>query len=94
MLALEGPLALRREATLRFIRAAVELDLPTADALAEAGVPRWDAQEALRRLAGAGELGATGWQSASRTAYRSLLSDLGRDDSEPLVAQPRLSYAL
>jgi len=73
MLALEGPLALRREATLRFIRAAVELDQPTADALAEAGVPRWDAQEALRRLAGAGELGATGWQSASRTAYRSLL---------------------
>ena len=74
MLALEGPLALRREATLRVIRASVELDHPTTDALAEAGVPRWDAQEALRRLAGAGELSTTGWQSASRLAYRSLLS--------------------
>lgn len=31
---------------------------------------------------------------AALAAYRSLLSDLGRDDSEPLSAQPRLSYAL
>lgn len=74
MLALEGPLALRREATLRVIRAAVELDQPTTDALAEAGVPRWDAQEALRRLASAGELSSTGWQSTSRSAYRVLLN--------------------
>lgn len=77
MLALEGPLALRREATLRVIRAAVELDQPTTDALAEAGVPRWDAQEALRRLASAGELNPTGWQSTSRSAYRVLLTHSG-----------------
>jgi len=74
MLALEGPLALRREATLRVIRAAVALDEPTTDALAEAGVPRWDAQEALRRLAGAGEVVANGWQPTSRSAYRTLLT--------------------
>jgi DNA repair protein RadC len=73
MLALEGPLALRREATLRVIRAAVELDQPTPEALAGVGVPRWDAQEAVRRLTGAGELDARGWQATSRLAYRGLL---------------------
>jgi DNA repair protein RadC len=73
MLALEGPLALRREATLRVIRAAVELDQPTPEALAQVGVPRWDAQEAVRRLTGAGELDARGWQATSRSAYRGLL---------------------
>jgi DNA repair protein RadC len=66
-------LALRREATLRVIRAAVELDQPTPEALAGVGVPRWDAQEAVRRLTGAGELDARGWQATSRLAYRGLL---------------------
>jgi DNA repair protein RadC len=73
MLALEGPLALRREATLRVIRAAVELDQPTPEALSQVGVPRWDAQEAVRRLTGAGELDARGWLATSRLAYRGLL---------------------
>jgi Lon protease-like protein len=31
---------------------------------------------------------------AALAAYRSLLGDIGRDDSEPLTGQPRLSYAL
>ena len=31
---------------------------------------------------------------AALAAYRSLLSEIGREDSEPLSAQPRLSYAL
>jgi Lon protease-like protein len=31
---------------------------------------------------------------AALTAYRTLLGDIGRDDSEPLAGQPRLSYAL
>lgn len=87
MLALESQLALRREATLRVIRAAVAIDQPTADALAEAGVPRWDAQEAVRRLTGAGELGSAGWQEAVRTAYRSLLVD-------DVLSDGRLSTAL
>ena len=73
MLALEGPLALRRDATLRVIRAAVDLDQPTPQALAEVGVPRWDAQEAVRRLTGAGEVVAGAWQTLSRLAYRQLL---------------------
>ena len=37
---------------------------------------------------GAGEV------EAALTAYRALLGDIGRDDSEPLAGQPRLSYAL
>jgi len=37
------------------------------------------------------DVGAT---EAALAAYRALLSDLGRDDSEPLSGQPRLSYAL
>ncbi len=73
MLALEGPLALRRDATLRVIRAAVDLDQPTSQALAETGIPRWDAQEAVRRLTGAGEVDAEGWLNLSRLAYRQLL---------------------
>ena len=31
---------------------------------------------------------------AALTAYRALLSEIGRDDPEPLSTQPRLSYAL
>jgi Lon protease-like protein len=31
---------------------------------------------------------------AALTAYRAILSDIGREDPEPLLAQPRLSYAL
>jgi Lon protease-like protein len=31
---------------------------------------------------------------AALAAYRALLSEIGRDDPEPLSAQPRLSYAL
>jgi Lon protease-like protein len=31
---------------------------------------------------------------AALAAYRAILSDIGREDPEPLVAQPRLSYAL
>jgi Lon protease-like protein len=31
---------------------------------------------------------------AALSAYRAILSDIGREDSEPLLAQPRLSYAL
>jgi Lon protease-like protein len=31
---------------------------------------------------------------AALAAYRALLGDIGRDDSEPLTGQPRLSYAL
>src|SRR4051794_4167912 len=31
---------------------------------------------------------------AALSAYRALLSDIGREDPEPLGAQPRLSYAL
>ena len=73
MLALESQLALRRDATMRVIRAAVALDQPTIETLAEAGVPRWDAQEAVRRLTGAGELASDGWQTSARSAYRSLL---------------------
>lgn len=73
MLALESQLALRREATLRVLRAALALDQPTADGLAEAGVPRWDAQDALRRLAGAGEIASAGWLPSARDGYRALL---------------------
>ncbi len=73
MLALESQLALRRDATMRVIRAAVALDQPTIETLAEAGVPRWDAQEAVRRLTGAGELASDGWQTNARSAYRTLL---------------------
>jgi Lon protease-like protein len=31
---------------------------------------------------------------AALSAYRAILSDIGREDAEPLLAQPRLSYAL
>jgi hypothetical protein len=31
---------------------------------------------------------------AALAAYRALLSEIGRDDPEPLSTQPRLSYAL
>ena len=31
---------------------------------------------------------------AALAAYRALLSEIGREDAEPLSAQPRLSYAL
>jgi len=40
------------------------------------------------------ELGGDDEVEAALTAYRALLGDIGRDDSEPLSAQPRLSYAL
>jgi Lon protease-like protein len=40
------------------------------------------------------EQGGEDAQEAALTAYRSLLSEIGRDDAEPLSAQPRLSYAL
>jgi Lon protease-like protein len=37
---------------------------------------------------------SAGEVEAALTAYRALLGDIGRDDSEPLAGQPRLSYAL
>jgi Lon protease-like protein len=40
------------------------------------------------------EQGGEDAQEAALAAYRSLLSEIGRDDAEPLSAQPRLSYAL
>ena len=40
------------------------------------------------------ELGGDDEVEAALTAYRALLGDIGRDDSEPLTRQPRLSYAL
>ena len=40
------------------------------------------------------ELGGDDAVEAALAAYRALLGDIGRDDSEPLTGQPRLSYAL
>jgi Lon protease-like protein len=40
------------------------------------------------------EQGSEDATDAALGAYRALLSEIGRDDSEPLSAQPRLSYAL
>ena len=40
------------------------------------------------------ETGGEDEAEAALAAYRSLLGDIGRDDSEPLTGQPRLSYAL
>jgi Lon protease-like protein len=40
------------------------------------------------------EQGSEDATDAALGAYRALLSEIGRDDSEPLSSQPRLSYAL
>jgi Lon protease-like protein len=40
------------------------------------------------------ETGGDDEVEAALAAYRALLGDVGRDDSEPLTGQPRLSYAL
>ncbi len=89
-LALAGPLILRRAATLALLRVAVDLDVPTAEALAQAGIPRWDAHDALRRMVHAGECDAAGWVAAAREAYRGVCVDAPagttaldrRDDSD------------
>jgi Lon protease-like protein len=41
-----------------------------------------------------GEQGGEDAIEAALAAYRALLSEIGREDAEPLSAQPRLSYAL
>ncbi len=73
-LALAAQLTTRPEATRRILRAAVASELPTAATLADAGIPRWDAVAAVRRLEAAGEVAASGWHAAARDGYRSLLA--------------------
>jgi DNA repair protein RadC len=71
--ALDALLRERPGATIRFLRAAVDLPAPSVSALVAAGVPHWDAVALLRRLAEAGEVGTAGWDEAARAGYRSLL---------------------
>jgi DNA repair protein RadC len=72
---LAGPLAERRSAVVAFLRAATACDHPDLPALLAAGVPRWDADAWLRRLAQAGELREGGWDEAARTVYRGLVAE-------------------
>src|SRR4051812_40833381 len=73
-LALTPSLAERPEPTRRFLRAAVALESPTVAALVGAGVPRWDADEFVRRLELAGELGGGTWAREARASYEALLA--------------------
>lgn len=73
MAALDAALRERPGPVGRFLRAALEQDAPSVSALVVAGVPHWDAQPLLRRLAEAGEISPQGWASEARAAYRAAL---------------------
>ena len=89
MLALASLLAVRREPTLRVLRAALTSDLPDATHLAEAGIARWDAHDALRRLHQAGELTPTGWDPTARAGYVALLAQPSALDLRAESDRPR-----
>lgn len=75
-LALATQLTTRPTATRLILLTALATDVPTAVLLADAGIPRWDAVEAVRRLEAAGEVLANGggWQTSARDKYRALLA--------------------
>ncbi len=72
-LSLDAALRERPGPTQRFLRAALERDLPGLSDLVAAGVPHWDAQDYLRRLAEAGEVRPEGWNPEVRSIYRAIL---------------------
>ncbi len=93
MAALEAALRERPGPVGRFLRAAVEQDMPGVSLLIEAGVPHWDAAPLLRRLAEAGEVGTEGWCTEIRAAYRTALNrptETARQlDQLPISERPR-----
>jgi DNA repair protein RadC len=59
----------------RFLNAALALDQPDTGSLTAAGIPRWEADDYLGRLARAGELTDGGaWSETARATYRELLA--------------------
>lgn len=75
-LALSAQLTTRPVATRLILITALAAEVPTAALLADAGIPRWDAVDAVRRLEAAGEVIANGggWHAHARDQYRALLA--------------------
>lgn len=76
-------------AVLRFLRSALELDRPDAEALTALGIPHYDARDLERRLRQAGELTAVGWEPAAREGYRQLLEEAARPRLQRIHDQER-----
>lgn len=74
MAALDAALRERPGPVSRFLRAAIDQDVPGVSSLVAAGVPHWDAAPLLRRIAEAGEVGPQGWIEEFRHAYRAALA--------------------
>lgn len=87
-LALTAELSLQPDGIRRFLAAALACERPSAAAIAEAGIPHYEALRLCRRLEIAGEVTALGWEPAARTAYQMLVID---DDGRPRRRLERLS---